>query len=97
MLLRRALTLDPGQMEAYLELAAIENGRRQFQESRKLLEKAASVSPEAPEPHYHLARLYQKLGMDHKAAVESQTFRELRRKAASAQVTLAVDLKKQPQ
>ena len=97
MLLQRALTLDPGLVETYLELAAIENGRRQFQESRRLLEKAVTVSPAAPEPHYHLARLYQKLGLERKAAIESETFQELRRQAASAQATLAVDLKKQPQ
>ncbi len=95
MLLQRALALDPSLTDAYLELAAIEYDRGQLQESRKLLEKAASLSPAVPEPHYRLARLYQKLGMDQKAAVESETFRELKQKAASAQVTVADGLKEQ--
>ncbi len=93
--LQRALALDPKLTEAYLELAAVESDRGEIEKSRELLAKAVRLAPDAPEPHYRLARVYQKLGRKEQAATESATFRRLRQNAGGAEAALAVSLKQE--
>lgn len=92
-ILRKAIALAPGLADSYVQLAAIELEEGRTEESRNLLRRAIRMDPRAPEPHYRLASLYQRLGLRSEAAAEAALFTQLKaaqtagmRAAAGAQL-----------
>jgi Flp pilus assembly protein TadD len=80
-LLRRALTLDPQSWEAHYELGVVLLNRRAYQDAEKELSKASALNPAEPAIHYHLARVYDRLGQPERARSEREIHRQLAAKA----------------
>lgn len=76
--LRKAIALAPDLADAYVQLAAIALEEGRTEESRNLLRRAMEMDPRAPEPHYRLANLYQRLGLRSEAAAEAALFTKLK-------------------
>ncbi len=69
-LLQRSVKLDPGNWEAHYELGVLLETRRRYAEAAEELKRAAELNPKQPTPHYHLARVYDRLGDRERAAAE---------------------------
>jgi Flp pilus assembly protein TadD len=82
-LLRRAVALDPKSWEAHYELGVVLLNRRAYQDAEKELSTAAELNPGEPAIHYHLARVYDRLGQPDRARSEREVHRQLAAKAPS--------------
>jgi predicted Zn-dependent protease len=80
-LLRRAVALDPKSWEAHYELGVVLLNRRAYQDAEKELSTAAGLNPEESAIHYHLARVYDRLGQPERAQEERDIHRQLAAKA----------------
>jgi len=69
-LLRKSITLDSGNWEAHYELGALLEGKRDWQGAAAELKRSAAFDAKQPMPHYHLARVYDRLGDEEKAKAE---------------------------
>ncbi len=76
-LLRRSIELEPKDWESHFELGVWLSNRHRYDDAAHELEEAASLDPKEPMPHYHLARVYDRLGKPDEARVQRQTHARL--------------------
>jgi Flp pilus assembly protein TadD len=69
-LLRRSIRLKADFWESHLELGLLLSKQRKFSEAAAELQRSASLNPKEPLPHYHLARVYDRLGEPDQARAE---------------------------
>lgn len=82
-LLRRAIALDGGDWESHYELGVLLAGKHDYQGAAVELLRATEINPKEPMPHYHLARVYDRLGESEKAKEQREIHKQLT--AASGQ------------
>jgi Flp pilus assembly protein TadD len=71
-LLRKSLAIDSNNWEAHYELGVFLAAKRKYREAAEQLARAAELDPKQPMPHYHLARVYDRLGEAERAKVERE-------------------------
>jgi Flp pilus assembly protein TadD len=76
-LLRRSIRLKADFWESHLELGLLLSKQRKFQEAAAELIRSASLNPKEALPHYHLARVYDRLGEPDKARAERALHEQL--------------------
>lgn len=76
-LLRRSIALDSKTWQAHYELGVLLAGKRDYQEAAVELNRAIDLDPKQPEPHYHLARVYDRLGEIDRAKAEREIHERL--------------------
>ena len=69
-LLRKSIQLDGGNWEAHYELGVLLEGKRDWAGAASELKRAAELDGKQAMPHYHLARVYDRLGEQDKAKAE---------------------------
>ena len=81
----QALQLHPNLPEAHLGLDKIYSARSDYQKSLLHLRAAAKLDPLNGTPHYRMAALYRKMGMQQDAKAELEIFERLKPAAQKAQ------------
>ncbi len=76
-LLRHSLKIDAAQWEAHFQLGVVLEGRHDFKAAAEELKQSVALDPKQPMPHYHLARVYDRLGDNEHAQVERKLHAEL--------------------
>lgn len=76
-LLRRSIRLKGDFWESHLDLGLLLSKQRKFAEAASELIRSASLNPKEPLPHYHLARVYDRLGEPDKAQAERELHERL--------------------
>lgn len=76
-LLRRAIALDNKSWEAHYQLGLLLSKKHQYKEAAAELETAIKLNPNEPMPHYHLARVYDRLGEKDRANAEREIHKRL--------------------
>ncbi len=66
-LLRQSIQEKGDYWASYFELGKLLEGQRHYPESAAELERAVALAPKEAMPHYHLARVYERLGETDKA------------------------------
>jgi Flp pilus assembly protein TadD len=69
-LLRKSIKLDEGNWEAHYELGVLLEGKRNWPGAAAELKRAADLDGKQAMPHYHLARVYDRLGDEQNAKTE---------------------------
>jgi tetratricopeptide (TPR) repeat protein len=69
-LLRRSISLDARNWEAHYELGVLLEGKREWPAAAAELKRSAELDGKQAMPHYHLARVYDRLGDEEKAKAE---------------------------
>ncbi len=80
-LLRKSLALNAGNWEAHYELGVLLEGKRNWAAAAVELQRSAELDAKQAMPHYHLARVYDRLGDGERAKAE----RELHENLSGAQ------------
>jgi Flp pilus assembly protein TadD len=83
MLLRQSIALDPKNWESHYELGVLLAGKRDYKDAELELTRSTELNPKEPMPHYHLARVYDRLGEPDKAAAERQIHQRLTQRPAA--------------
>jgi Flp pilus assembly protein TadD len=76
-LLQKAIELAPNDAAAHLELGVLEEKTQRFPQAAAELERAAGLDTSDPVTHYHLARVYDRLGQADRARAERETHSKL--------------------
>ncbi len=76
-LLRHSIEIDSKQWEAHYELGVLLESRRDFKAAAGELNQAVSLNAKDPMPHYHLARVYDRLGDSERAQAERKIHEQL--------------------
>jgi tetratricopeptide (TPR) repeat protein len=76
-LLRRSISLESNSWEAHYELGTLLETKRDFRGAAEELKRASQLNPDEPMPHYHLARVYDRLGETDEAKAERQKHADL--------------------
>ncbi len=76
-LLRRAIARDPNDWEGHYDLGALLESRHQYQEAAAELGRSAELDPTRALVHYHLARVYDRLGEPDRAKAEREIHQRL--------------------
>ncbi len=76
-LLRRSIALDPRNWEAYYQLGLLLSNKHEYREAATELEASIKLNPHEPMPHYHLARVYDRLGERDRANAEREMHKRL--------------------
>jgi tetratricopeptide (TPR) repeat protein len=76
-LLRRSIALDPNNWESHYELGVLLAATRDYKDAAVELEKSIKLDGAQAMPHYHLARVYDRLGKPDKAKVEREIHQRL--------------------
>lgn len=76
-LLLEAIRRDAKQWEFLFELAQLQERQRDFAAAAQSYERAIALNPKVPEPHYRLARVYDRLKQPALAARERQIHQSL--------------------
>jgi len=76
-LLRQSLVIDPNQWEAHYELGVVFEGKHAYTEAAEELNRCIALDAKQPMPHYHLARVYDRLGETEKAQAERKLHEQL--------------------
>ena len=76
-LLRRSTALSPNDWEAHYELGVLLANKHQFQQSAVELTRSIELDPKEAMPHYHLARVYDRLGQPERAKAEREIHERL--------------------
>ena len=76
-LLRRSVALDPNNWEAHYELGVLLADKRQYPEAASELKYSIRLNSEQAMPHYHLARVYDRLGQPEHAKSEREIHQRL--------------------
>lgn len=79
-LLQRSAELAPNNWETHYQWGTLLETRHEYDAAAVQLERAAELDSQQPMPHYHLARVYSRLGKSDLAAAE----RNLHQKLVSA-------------
>ncbi len=69
-LLRKSIAQNDGYWESHFELGVLLGQERKFEEAAREIRRGAELNPSDPVPHYHLARLYDRMGKTAEAGVE---------------------------
>jgi tetratricopeptide (TPR) repeat protein len=76
-LLKKALSLAPGNAEAHYLLGVLLDRKGEVQDAAAHLEKSIALNPKEPAPHYRLARVYTRLGRREDAAEQRRLHEKL--------------------
>jgi tetratricopeptide (TPR) repeat protein len=76
-LLRKSVELDSKNWEAHYQLGAQLEGKHDYEAAARELEAAVRLQPKQPMPHYHLARVYDRLGEADRAKAEREIHERL--------------------
>jgi tetratricopeptide (TPR) repeat protein len=76
-LLRRAIALDSRNWEAHYQLGLLLSKKHAYREAAEELTSSIKLNPKDPLPHYHLARVYDRLGMPGRAREEREIHQRL--------------------
>jgi Tfp pilus assembly protein PilF len=82
-LLENATRLDPQLGRAYLQLGIVHAARGDLRQALQPLTRAVEVSPDLPDAHYRLARVYSLLGEKANAQHEFELYEETSKAAAA--------------
>jgi Flp pilus assembly protein TadD len=77
LLLRRSLSLSANNWEAHYELGVLLAAKRNYRDAAVELSRASELDPKQPMPHYHLARVYDRLGEAERAKAEREVHQAL--------------------
>ena len=80
-LLRKSILLDPNDWESHYELGVLLANRREWKAAAAELTRSTALDRKQSMPHYHLARVYDRLGEPDRAKAE----RELHEKLSGAE------------
>jgi Flp pilus assembly protein TadD len=76
-LLRRAVELDPNQWESHYQLGVWLESKRDFRGAAEELKRSIALNSQQAMPHYHLARVYDRLGDTQQAQAERKIHEQL--------------------
>jgi Flp pilus assembly protein TadD len=76
-LLNKAVSLDPKSWEAHFELGVLLESKHDYAAAERELQTAVQLEPAQPTPHYHLARVYDRLGEAGRAKAERDIHQRL--------------------
>jgi tetratricopeptide (TPR) repeat protein len=76
-LLRRAVELTPEDWEAHYQLGVLLESKHKYEAAAGELEAAVKIAPRQPMPHYHLSRVYDRLGKPDLAKTEREIHQSL--------------------
>jgi tetratricopeptide (TPR) repeat protein len=76
-LLRRSIHLNATSWEAHYQLGLLLSTKHEYKKAADELERSIRLSPNEPMPHYHLARVYDRLGSPDRAAAEREIHKRL--------------------
>lgn len=76
-LLRKAIALDAANWEAHYQLGVLLANRRDYRNAQTELSRSTELAPKQPMPHYHLARVYDRLGQPEKAKEQREIHQSL--------------------
>ena len=76
-LLQRSITLDDRDWESHYELGVLLENEHDYTGAAQELSRATELDPKQPMPHYHLARVYDRLGEPEKAQAEREIHQRL--------------------
>jgi Flp pilus assembly protein TadD len=76
-LLRRAIRLEGSNWEAHYELGVLLEGEHNWPGAAAELKRSAELDEKQAMPHYHLARVYDRLGEEEKAKAERELHEKL--------------------
>ena len=83
LLLKKAITLDPGLPEAHLQLANLFSDQKKYAESVPEYLRARELNPDLADVHYRLAQAYVRVGEKDSAQEEFKVYQQLRAKHLS--------------
>jgi tetratricopeptide (TPR) repeat protein len=76
-LLRRSIALDGGDWESHYELGVLLAGKHDYKSAAAELTRSIELDPKQAMTHYHLARVYDRMGEPEKAKAEREMHRRL--------------------
>ena len=76
-LLQKSIALDANDWEAHYQLGTVLADRRDWKAAAAELNRSVELNPKQPLPHYHLARVYDRLGQGERAEAERKIHGEL--------------------
>jgi tetratricopeptide (TPR) repeat protein len=76
-LLQKSVELDGNDWEAHYQLGALLADKRDWKAAAAELNRSIELNPKQPLPHYHLARVYDRLGQSERAEAERKIHQEL--------------------
>ncbi len=76
-LLRLSIKSDASDWESHYELGVLLASQHKYRESAEELRASIGLAPNQPEPHYHLARVYERLGEPDRAKAERDLHQKL--------------------
>ena len=76
-LLRHSIALDSRNWEAHYQLGVLLAEERNYEEAASELSRSIELNPKEAMPHYHLARVYDRLGQPDRAKAERELHRQL--------------------
>ena len=76
-LLQKSIALDGNNWEAHYQLGVFLADKRDWQAASAELNRSIAIDPKEPLPHYHLARVYDRLGESDKAEAERKIHQQL--------------------
>jgi tetratricopeptide (TPR) repeat protein len=76
-LLRRAIALDSDNWESRYQLGLLLSKKHAYREAAEELTASIKLNPKDPLPHYHLARVYDRLGLPNRAKEEREIHQRL--------------------
>jgi Flp pilus assembly protein TadD len=76
-LLRKSIAIDSNNWEAHYELGVLLGAKRNYRDAVTELSRASELDPQQPMPHYHLARVYDRLGEAERARAEREKHQAL--------------------
>lgn len=76
-LLQKSIALDDKDWESYYQLGTLLADKRDWQAAAGKLNRSIELNPKEPLPHYHLARVYDRLGQPERAAAERELHQKL--------------------
>jgi len=84
--LRRSIALNSSAWESHFELGVLLARSREYEDAAREIRRAVDLNPDDPAPHYHLARVYDRLGKSAEAAAERDRHARLTAAARTAGV-----------
>ncbi|MFL6462885.1 MAG: tetratricopeptide repeat protein [Bryobacteraceae bacterium] len=76
-LLQKSIALDGNDWEAHYQLGTALADRRDWKAAAAELNRSVELNPKQPLPHYHLARVYDRLGQGERAEAERAIHQQL--------------------
>jgi protein O-GlcNAc transferase len=76
-LLRKSIALDGNDWEGHYELGVLLEAKHDYPNAAKELEHSIQLDARQPMPHYHLARVYDRLGQPERARAEREAHERL--------------------